>query len=382
VDNLVASNGADAEEDENEDASPLDEAVCNVGGCDYSGSERGLSIHQARAHGDDGGEPPTPEQIKALRAARGWTQSDLAEKLGAGDSTVANWETEHSTPGSAHTAQLWALREETFDDSDGDGTRGSPDTDAQSGGGEQAVDEDEGYPCPDCGATFDSERGRSIHRGHKHKHGDDSPEEDSDGAADDVTDQTPPHTNAHGTGELTPAVRALDEDRDGAGHPDGVDESDTGNGDAPERDYDQDLVVEDLDEVGEVRGRSLRQQVRAADGDVSDEQLAVQTGATIEVVQVLRSEVEAIEGRPDRGADSESASASPTSAPESSPSSGGPLRCQNCGAHVSRSYAAVFTPEDVEQPRVCPCCPDKIRERDGSVRDARSSRSNARRVDQ
>ena len=199
---------------------------------------------------------------------------------------------------------------------------------------------------------------------------------DSDGAADDdVTDQTPPHTSAIGTGELTPAVRPLDEDRDGAGHPDGVDDPDTGSEDALERDYDQDLVVEDLDEVSEVRGRSLRQQVRAADGDVSDERLAVQIGATIEVVQVLRSEVEAIEGRPDRGADAESASVSPASAPDSSPSSGGPLRCQNCGAHVSRSYAAVFTPEDVEQPRACPSCPDKIRKGDGSVRDARSSRT-------
>jgi len=372
-----ATAAASASEDERDQT-----VACDVEGCGYTGTERGLSIHQARAHDGDAGEPPTPEQIKALRAARGWRQSDLAEKLGVGNSTVANWEAAYNPPGDGYAAQLWTLREETFDDSDGDGTRGSPDTDAQSGGGEQAVDEDEGYPCPDCGATFDSERGRSIHRGHKHKHGDDSPEEDSDGAADDVSDQTPPDTSALGTGELTPAVRALDEDRDGAGHPDGVDGPDTGSEDTLARDYDQDLVVEDLNEVSEVRGRSLRQQVRAADGDVSDEQLAVQIGATVEVVQVLRSEVEAIEGRPDRGADSESASASPTSAPESSPSSGGPLRCQNCGAHVSRSYADVFTPEDVEQPRVCPCCPDKIREHDGSVRDARSSRSDARRVDQ
>lgn len=194
----------------------------------------------------------------------------------------------------------------------------------------------------------------------------------------------PPDTSDIGTGGLTPAVRPLDEDQDGASHPGGVDEPDTGGEDAPGRDYDQDLVVEDLNEVGEARARSLRQQVRAADEDVSDEQLAVQIGATVEVVQMLRSEVKAIEARPDGAADSGSASLPPTSAsaPESSPSSGGPLQCQNCGAHVSRSYAAVFTPEDVEQPRACPSCPDKIRERDGSVRDARSSRSDARRVDQ
>jgi len=201
-----ATAAASASEDERDQT-----VACDVEGCGYTGTERGLSIHQTRAHGGDAGEPPTPEQIKALRAARGWTQSDLAEKLGVGNSAVANWEAAYNPPGDAYAAQLWALREETFDDSDGDGTRGSPDTDAQSGGdGEQAVDEDEGYPCPDCGATFDSERGRSIHRGHKH--GNDGPEEASDGERRDP-DQTPPDTSALGTGELASAARALDEER-------------------------------------------------------------------------------------------------------------------------------------------------------------------------
>jgi ParB family chromosome partitioning protein len=349
--------------------------ACDITGCEYTGTQRGLSIHQARAHGDDD-EPPTPEQIKALREARGWTQSDLADQLGAGHSTVANWEAAHSAPGDAYAAQLWALHEETFDDIDeGDGNSAPSDTDAQSDADvEQDVDEDEGCPCPDCGATFDSERGLSIHRGHKH--GNDDRDEDSDGDRRGL-DETPPHTSAIGTGELTPAVRALGEDRDGAGQPDGVDEPDTGSGNTLERDYDQDLVVEDLGEVSEARGRSLRQQVRAADGDVSDEQLAVQIGATIEVVQVLRSDVEAIGSRPDRAADSGSDSLSTsTTSPETT------LRCQNCGGHVSQSYADVFTPGDIKHPRVCPACPDKIRERDGSIRDTRSSRSDARRVDQ
>jgi hypothetical protein len=47
--------------------------------------------------------------------------------------------------------------------------------------------------------------------------------------------------------------------------------------------------------------------------------------------------------------------------------------CQNCGAFVTAAYARVFTPNDVESPRVCPQCEDKIR--DGSdVREARSTR--------
>ena len=67
------------------------------------------------------------------------------------------------------------------------------------------------------------------------------------------------------------------------------------------RDYDQDLVVENLDVVSELRGRSLRQQVRQADDDVSDEDLAVQIGATVGVVQELREEVATIEARTDGG---------------------------------------------------------------------------------
>lgn len=50
-------------------------------------------------------------------------------------------------------------------------------------------------------------------------------------------------------------------------------------------------------------------------------------------------------------------------------------RCQNCESFVSDRYARVFTPEGVDDPRVCPNCEDKLR--DGAeVREARSSRGN------
>lgn len=49
--------------------------------------------------------------------------------------------------------------------------------------------------------------------------------------------------------------------------------------------------------------------------------------------------------------------------------------CQNCGSFVTETYARVFTPTEVEQPRVCPHCEDKLR--DGAeIRKARTSRSN------
>lgn len=79
ADDLVASDEADAEEDE--DASPLNEVVCDVDGCDYSGSERGLAIHKGRAHADeenesadaedDDGESTLEERIAALLEEHG-----------------------------------------------------------------------------------------------------------------------------------------------------------------------------------------------------------------------------------------------------------------------------------------------------------------------
>ncbi|WP_459888772.1 DUF7563 family protein [Halostagnicola bangensis] len=48
--------------------------------------------------------------------------------------------------------------------------------------------------------------------------------------------------------------------------------------------------------------------------------------------------------------------------------------CQNCRSFVTERYARVFTPEGIDEPRVCPKCPDKIR--DGAeIRNTRSPRN-------
>ena len=39
--------------------------------------------------------------------------------------------------------------------------------------------------------------------------------------------------------------------------------------------------------------------------------------------------------------------------------------CQNCGSHVDRQYVRVFEPEGEDAPRVCPNCPDLVRDRNG-----------------
>lgn len=48
--------------------------------------------------------------------------------------------------------------------------------------------------------------------------------------------------------------------------------------------------------------------------------------------------------------------------------------CQNCGGFVTARYAQVFTPTDIEKPRVCPNCEDKLRDATGKVREARGAR--------
>jgi len=49
--------------------------------------------------------------------------------------------------------------------------------------------------------------------------------------------------------------------------------------------------------------------------------------------------------------------------------------CQNCGSFVTTDYVRVFTPNEVDRPRVCPSCEDLVR--DGAdVREARATRSN------
>jgi len=45
--------------------------------------------------------------------------------------------------------------------------------------------------------------------------------------------------------------------------------------------------------------------------------------------------------------------------------------CQNCGSHVTDVYVRGFTPDTVEDPRVCPNCEDMTRDRNG-VRETRT----------
>lgn len=47
--------------------------------------------------------------------------------------------------------------------------------------------------------------------------------------------------------------------------------------------------------------------------------------------------------------------------------------CGNCDSFVTSQYVRVFTPDDHDQPRVCPKCEDKVRE-GGTIRDAKSQR--------
>ena len=45
--------------------------------------------------------------------------------------------------------------------------------------------------------------------------------------------------------------------------------------------------------------------------------------------------------------------------------------CQNCGSHVTDTYARVFTPDNVTSPRACPSCETVMRDRNG-IREKRT----------
>jgi hypothetical protein len=47
--------------------------------------------------------------------------------------------------------------------------------------------------------------------------------------------------------------------------------------------------------------------------------------------------------------------------------------CENCGSFVTTEYVRVFAPEEMDRPRVCPNCEDKVRDGAG-VREARATR--------
>lgn len=47
--------------------------------------------------------------------------------------------------------------------------------------------------------------------------------------------------------------------------------------------------------------------------------------------------------------------------------------CRNCGSHITDDYVRVFSADDRPGVRVCPNCPDLIRE-GSEVREARSTR--------
>lgn len=54
--------------------------------------------------------------------------------------------------------------------------------------------------------------------------------------------------------------------------------------------------------------------------------------------------------------------------------------CQNCGGFVTEQYVRVFAPSGMDAVRVCPNCPDKLR--DGAeIREAKTARTRGDRGD-
>lgn len=55
-----------------------------------------------------------PQAIRQVRQKQGWTQADLAERLGVSQSTISFWERGVETPSLTHRVQLVTLLPEIF----------------------------------------------------------------------------------------------------------------------------------------------------------------------------------------------------------------------------------------------------------------------------
>jgi hypothetical protein len=188
----------DGGEAEGAESSPLDEVVCDVDGCDYSGSERGLAIHKGRAHADEAdksadeendGEPTLEQRIAALLEEHGELPSTEIELLLETSSDhYRNVLSSMQRAGRVKSRQdpedrrrnLYRLADQEPADVDGeeqdeadvqDATDAeeaeNDETDADDASDDEASDESFPRECH-CGATLEDSLELAIHRTEEH----------------------------------------------------------------------------------------------------------------------------------------------------------------------------------------------------------------------
>lgn len=336
---------ADTDTDMDTDSDTDTEAekfACDVDGCDYeTESEHGLSIHKGRTHKDDADDADEDED----------EEDDVQKEAKAAEDVEA---------------------EEDVDDAQEE--LDADDVDFQT------------FECDRCDYTSKSEKGVAIHAGQVHDDQTNELSEDIDeelglvegDGADDEPEEDPSFHECDACGKSFSSESSLESHRTQF-HADDDTESD--------RTHDEDLLVEDLEDTSDLRHRSMRQQVRQADPDVGAEELAEKIGATVDVVDELQEEVDRIDAearsasepaapRTDGGAAAVGQAQQPTFWDWSADPGPAERRCQGCGNHVQDDYVRVMAPEREASARVCPHCEELIRERDGTVREARSTRGN------
>lgn len=184
------------------------------------------------------------------------------------------------------------------------------------------------FACDECDREFDTEVGRNIHYGHSH--------ETSDQLSEDIDEEL-----------------GLEDD-----------------GEA-----DDEGAFCACDDCGETftseTGLSIhRGQVH--DGDDEDTSTPVRE-------DVATDGSGAVATSPDAAGNSSTASPEePVRFRDYGASTGTDPYCQSCGNHVQKDYIEVMEPDSEPGARVCPHCEELIREGDGTIREARSTRGNRR----
>lgn len=280
------------------------------------GSERGKNIHRATEH-DDGFD--------------GADEVDIEASI---DDDVADAATEDFLDAVDHTTGDDSADE---DDELDDEAEGADDPDA---GGE--------FPCDRCDKTFDTDQGRSIHRGHAH----DTGNELSEGIDDELSEAVEEFDGSLGT------------------IPDNEPRGDGGTAVSVSAKALADMDVEEFDALRDGGDAEASDPETAAVAEPSPDPGPGETayGRGTDPADVLVDEAA------DAGDETDDSVPSFRSHTSSSGTNYDvSATCQNCGHIVSRDYARVFSPDGTV--RCCPQCPDKIRD-GNSIRDARSTRRN------
>ncbi|WP_254768280.1 DUF7563 family protein [Salinilacihabitans rarus] len=349
---VAPATGADESvaDDQNADTDQeADEYACDVPGCDYTGSERGLAIHKGRAHKGGGDADDEPEDEDDDTGEDPFVEARKRQQ----DSEESDPSTEDDTTSEATSeAPDVDLAEADADDgAEGSGAAGDDDQDesAAADGAQETGAESENeteteaedgadagssrrYQCA-CGVACETSFEYYVHRTEDHG-------------------VPQAHLGYLEPGEFEEIVR------EGETLQDIVDAT----GWSPERTL-RALGVYGLSDVVGPDGIELSNLT-----DYEFEGVAAVDEAGDEETEA----VDEVAEEPERSVANDGGA---VAFRDYSGSAGNANRCSNCGAHLDKKFTRVFEPDEEGAPRACPNCDNLVREADAqTIREKRSKR--------